>query len=40
MRQLLAFVLKAAVSGVLLYFAFSRVNFNLIGERLDRIDYM
>jgi uncharacterized membrane protein YbhN (UPF0104 family) len=40
MRQLLSFVLKAAVTGVLLYFAFSRVNFHLIGERLDRIDYM
>lgn len=40
MRQLLTFVLKAAVTGVLLYFAFSRVNFHFIGERLDRIDYM
>jgi glycosyltransferase 2 family protein len=40
MRQLLTFVLKAAVSGVLLSFAFARVNFHLIGERLDRIDYM
>jgi glycosyltransferase 2 family protein len=40
MRNLLSFVLKAAVSGVLLYFAFARVNFDRIGQRLDRVDYI
>jgi uncharacterized membrane protein YbhN (UPF0104 family) len=40
MRQLLNFVLKAAVSGLLLYFAFARVNFNLIGQRLDKVEYI
>ncbi|MGC1696416.1 MAG: lysylphosphatidylglycerol synthase transmembrane domain-containing protein [Pseudolabrys sp.] len=39
MRNLLTFVLKAIVSGVLLYFAFSRVNFNFIRQRLDSLDY-
>jgi len=39
MRHLPKFILKAAISGVLLYFAFSRVNFNLVGRRLDRLDY-
>ncbi|HEY1312189.1 MAG TPA: lysylphosphatidylglycerol synthase transmembrane domain-containing protein [Pseudolabrys sp.] len=39
MRTLLRFAVKAAVSGILLYFAFSRVNFNVIGARLDEIQY-
>lgn len=39
MRQVLKFALKMAVSGILLYFAFARVNFNFIGQRLDRLDY-
>ncbi len=39
MRHLPKFLLKAAVTGILLYFAFTRVNFNLIGQRLDRLDY-
>ncbi len=39
MRQLLSFALKAAVSGVLLYFAFAHVKFDVIGQRLDRLDY-
>ena len=38
MRQLFSFALKAAVSGLLLYFAFARVNFNLIGQRLDAVE--
>jgi uncharacterized membrane protein YbhN (UPF0104 family) len=40
MRQLLSFALKAAVSGLLLYFAFARANFNLVGQRLGQIDYI
>jgi glycosyltransferase 2 family protein len=40
MRNMLTFVLKAAVSIVLLYFAFSRVNFNFISQRLDSLDYV
>lgn len=40
MRNMLTFVLKAAVSSVLLYFAFSRVNFNFISQRLDSLDYV
>jgi uncharacterized membrane protein YbhN (UPF0104 family) len=39
MRQLLSFALKAAVSGLLLYFAFARVDFSVVGHRLDQIDY-
>jgi glycosyltransferase 2 family protein len=39
MRHLFSFVLKAAISGLLLYFASSRVNFDLIGQRLDLIKY-
>jgi uncharacterized membrane protein YbhN (UPF0104 family) len=39
MRNLLYFVLKAAISGLLLYFAFAHVNFDLIGQRLDQIKY-
>ena len=40
MRHVLSFALKAAVSGVLLYFAFAHVKFDVIGQRLDRIDYL
>ena len=39
MRTLLKFAVKAAVSGILLYFAFSKVNFNVIGQRLDQVQY-
>jgi glycosyltransferase 2 family protein len=39
MRQILSFALRTIVSGILLYFAFAQVNFNFIGQRLDRIDY-
>jgi uncharacterized membrane protein YbhN (UPF0104 family) len=40
MRNVLTFALKAAVSVVLLYFAFRQVNFDLIGQRLNRLDYV
>jgi glycosyltransferase 2 family protein len=40
MRHLVNFALKAAVSGVLLYFAFAHVKLDVIGQRLDRIDYL
>ncbi|MGH6663308.1 MAG: lysylphosphatidylglycerol synthase transmembrane domain-containing protein [Pseudolabrys sp.] len=36
---MLAFALKAAISGVLLYFAFAHVNFNLVGQELDHLKY-
>jgi hypothetical protein len=39
MRKLLAFALKAAISGVLLYFAFAHVNFNLVARQLDHLKY-
>jgi|SRR5665213_278135 len=39
MRTLLKFAAKAAVSGILLYFAFSKVNFGVIGQRLDQVQY-
>jgi uncharacterized protein (TIRG00374 family) len=39
MRTLLKFAVKAAVSVILLYFAFSKVNFNVIGQRLDQVQY-
>src|SRR5580704_17927037 len=38
-RSLLTFVLKAAVSGILLYFDFAHVKFDLIGQRLDHLRY-
>ncbi len=40
MRNVFTFALKALVSGVLLYFAFAHVKFDVIGRRLDRIDYL
>ena len=40
MRRLLGFLLKAAVSGFLFYFAFRRVNFAPLGQRLDKIEYL
>jgi uncharacterized membrane protein YbhN (UPF0104 family) len=40
MRRLLNFLLRAAVSGLLLYFAFTRVNLNVIGKRLDQVEYI
>src|SRR4029078_12401741 len=39
MRRLLGFLLKAAISGFLLSFAFRRVNFIPLGQRLDKIEY-
>ncbi len=39
MRNLLAFALKAAISGVLLYFAFAHVNFSLVARQLDHLKY-
>jgi hypothetical protein len=39
MRNVLLFALKAAVSCALLYFAFSHVNFDLIGRQLDHLNY-
>ena len=39
MRKLLTFALKAAVSGVLLYFAFSHVKFDVVGQQLGRLNY-
>jgi uncharacterized membrane protein YbhN (UPF0104 family) len=39
MRRLLSFALKATVSGLLLYFAFARVNFSIVGNRLDQVDF-
>ena len=36
MRKLVTFALKAAISCVLLYFAFAHVNFDLVGRQLDR----
>jgi glycosyltransferase 2 family protein len=40
MRHLLNFLVKSAVSGLLLYFVFTRVNFNLIGQRLNQVEYI
>ena len=40
MRYLLNFLLRSAVSGLLLYFVFAQVNFNLIGQRLDQVEYI
>jgi uncharacterized membrane protein YbhN (UPF0104 family) len=39
MRKILAFALKAAISGVLLYFAFAHVNFNLVARQFDHLKY-
>ena len=39
MRNLLAFALKAAISGVLLYFAFAHVNFGLVARQLNHLNY-
>jgi glycosyltransferase 2 family protein len=39
MRKLLTFALKAAVSAVLLYFAFSHVKFDLVGQQLGQLNY-
>jgi len=39
MRNLLTFALKAAISSVLLYFAFAHVNFGLIGRQLNHLQY-
>jgi len=38
-RHLFNFLLRSAVSGILLYFVFARVNFNLIGQRLSKVEY-
>jgi uncharacterized membrane protein YbhN (UPF0104 family) len=40
MRNLLIFALKAAISCILLYFAFAHVNFDLIGRQLDHLRYI
>jgi len=40
MRNLFTFALKALVSGVLLYFAFAHVKFDLIGQQLDHVRYI
>lgn len=39
MRNLITFALKAAVSCVLLYFAFAHVKFDLIGQQLNHLRY-
>ena len=39
MRNLATFALKAAVSCVLLYFAFAHVNFDLVGRQLGHLKY-
>ncbi len=38
MRQFVAFALKAVISGALLYVAIGRSNFDLISDRLNRIN--
>jgi uncharacterized membrane protein YbhN (UPF0104 family) len=40
MRNLLIFALKAAISCILLYFAFAHVNFDLIGRQLNHLRYI
>jgi uncharacterized membrane protein YbhN (UPF0104 family) len=40
MRNLVTFALKAAISGVLLYFAFALVNFDLVGRQLNQLRYI
>jgi uncharacterized membrane protein YbhN (UPF0104 family) len=40
MRNLVTFGLKAAISCVLLYFAFAHVNFDLIGRQLNHLRYI
>lgn len=40
MRNLLTFALKAAVSCILLYFAFAHVNFDLIGQQLNHLRFI
>jgi hypothetical protein len=40
MRNVFLFALKAAASCALLYFAFSHVNFDLIGRQLDHLKYI
>ena len=39
MRNLLTFALKVAISGILLYFAFAHVNFELVGRQLHHLQY-
>jgi hypothetical protein len=39
MRNLFLFALKAAISGALLYFAFSHVDFALIGRQFNHLRY-
>ncbi len=39
MRKFLIFALKAAVSCILLYFAFSHVKFDMVGQQLDRMKF-
>ena len=39
MRKLLTFALKAVVSCVLLYFAFSHVKFDVVGQQLGHLNY-
>jgi len=40
MRNLLTFALKAAISCILLYFAFAHVNFDLVGRQLNHLRYI
>lgn len=40
MRNLLAFAVKAVISGVLLYFAFAHVKLELIVRRFDQLRYL
>lgn len=40
MRNLVTFALKAAISCILLYFAFAHVNFDLIGRQLNHLRYV
>ena len=40
MRYVFTFALKALVSGVLLYFAFAHVKFDVIGQQLDHVRYI
>ena len=40
MRNLVTFALKAAISCILLYFAFAHVNFDLVGRQLNHLRYI
>jgi uncharacterized membrane protein YbhN (UPF0104 family) len=40
MRNLFTFALKAAISCILLYFAFAHVNFDLVGQQLNHLRFI